>query len=272
MTDRSLYFADISSNNPLPNLAAYVAAGHKWLARKVTEGTGYRWFEGDAVADEAHQRGLHLFHYHWLTPEPVSAQAASFIGAVKAHLKPGDKLMTDFERSPQPDPVDSIRAAQIRDFNHLVTTALPDNELTVYTGNWYLDGKPACQAETRRWPVILSDYTDAADEQINNRYGLDLIVRQLTDRATVPGFSAPVDYNHWLKPPKEEDDMPKWMDDFTSKNDFMEAIADAVLNREVKAKDGTKATIAHFIAQAEIHSRDADKQSTLNQPDKPAHK
>lgn len=253
MTDRSLYFADISSNNPLPDLAAYVAAGHQWLARKVTEGTGYRWFEGDAVADEAHRLGLHLFHYHWLTPGPAATQAASFIGAVKAHLKPGDKLMTDFERSPQPDPVDSIRAAQIRDFNHFVTTALPDNELTVYTGNWYLDGKPACQAETRKWPVILSDYTDAADAQINNRYGLDLIVRQLTDRATVPGFSAPVDYNHWLKPPKPHDE--GFVMDKEAKDRFQEietkidALTQKVENLFSHGSDGDPDQLASIVRQ-----------------------
>lgn len=195
-------FADCSSNNPLPNLRQYAAVGHKHICRKVSEGVGYHWAEGDGLADEAHRLGLTVGHYHWLRPDTsATAQAAFFVSKVKQHLHGGDWLMTDFERTGDAaDPADVERAAQLHAFNAYVQQQLPHFPLYVYTGNWYLDGKPHCQAECRRWPIVMSDYSGAA--QLPNPYGLRYVAWQFTDRATVPGFAASVDYNRWLAQPK----------------------------------------------------------------------
>lgn len=198
MTNAAERFADISSNNPIPDLKAYAAVGHRHICRKVSEGTGYHWIEGDQVADRAHAAGLTVGHYHWLRPDQsATAQAAFFIGLVKSHLMPQDWLMTDFERTADAaDPGDYERALQLRTFNNLVKQALPGHPLYVYTGNWYLDGKPHMQAECRRWPVVMSDYSGKAE--LPNPYELKYVAWQFTDHANVAGFSAPVDYNRWL--------------------------------------------------------------------------
>lgn len=199
-------WVDCSSNNALPNLGAYAAAGHKWLARKVSEGTGYHWQEGDGVADQAHAHGLHVVHYHWLRPEfSAVAQANYFVSLLAGHTQPGDKVMNDFERSPVPDPNDAVRAAQLRDFNNRVQLLRPDLPVIVYTGNWYLDGRPAMQAECRRWDVVMSDYSGVTP--LRNPYGLRYVAHQFTDHATVAGFPTPVDYNRWLATQQQEDDM-----------------------------------------------------------------
>lgn len=198
------YFADCSSNNPMPNIAAYAFAGHTDLCRKVSEGVGYHWVEGDQVADQAHAAGLRVGSYHWLRPDSsATAQAAFFVSLVKPHAKPGDWLMTDFERTADAaDPADVVRAAQLHEFNEYVTKHLPGVPLYVYTGNWYLDDKPHCQAECRRWPVVMSDYSGAA--KLPNPYRLRYVAWQFTDHARVPGFAAPVDYNRWIETPTKE--------------------------------------------------------------------
>jgi GH25 family lysozyme M1 (1,4-beta-N-acetylmuramidase) len=194
-------FADISSNNPLPFLGDYKAAGHKHICRKVSEGTGYHWLAGDTVADQAHAHGLAVGHYHWLRPEQsATAQAAYFVTLVRPHLKPGDWLMADFERTANvADPADVIRAAQLEQFTTEVHKQLPTFPLYVYTGNWYLDGKPHCQAAVRKWPVVMSNYS--GDATLPNPYRLNYVAWQFTDRAHVAGFSQPVDYNRWLISP-----------------------------------------------------------------------
>jgi len=200
----STQFVDCSSNNPIPNVAAYKAAGHRTLCRKVSEGTGYHWIEGDGLTDVCHKAGLTVGHYHWLRPDSsATAQAAFFVACVKPHLKPGDWLMTDFERTQgAADPADVSRAAQLHEFNTYVTTHLPGYPLYVYTGNWYLDGKPHCQAECRRWPVVMSDYSGRV--ALPNPYRLNYVAWQFTDRARVAGFGASVDYNRWLGTPPHD--------------------------------------------------------------------
>jgi hypothetical protein len=197
-------FVDCSSNNPLPDLAAYKAAGHRHLCRKVSEGIGYHWFEGDRVTDRAHAAGLRVGHYHWLRPDSsATAQAAFFVTNLAGHLKSGDWLMTDFERTADaPDPADGTLAAHLHEFNSYVRQHLPNHPLYVYTGNWYLAGKPDCQAECRRWPIVMSDYSGV--EHLPNPYSLHYVAWQFTDRAKVAGFSAPVDYNRWLVTPTQE--------------------------------------------------------------------
>lgn len=229
----ALQFVDCSSNNPLPNVRAYAAAGHRHLCRKVSEGVGYHWFEGDALADHAHQAGLHVGHYHWLRPDAsATAQAAFFVTSVKSHLHEGDWLMTDFERTPGvADPADISRAAQLHEFNAYVRQHLPGYPLYVYTGNWYLDGKPHSQAECRRWPVVMSDYSGAA--HMPNPYQLNYVAWQFTDRAKVAGFSSPVDYNRWLISPKPAPTHPDWSDMATQAE--IQKMIDASIERHLRA-------------------------------------
>lgn len=196
MTAANLW-VDVSSNNPYPDIAAYASAGYTHICRKVSEGTGYHWAEGDTLTDQAHARGLTVGHYHWLRPDQdPTAQADYFHALIVGRTRPGDVLMTDFEAtSDAPDPSDAARAGQLRAFNQRVRARMPLLPLHVYTGNWYLAGKPACQAEVRRSPVVISFY-DPGDPP--NPYGLDYVAVQYTDRATVPGITAPVDCNRWV--------------------------------------------------------------------------
>lgn len=219
-------FVDCSDNNPIPNLAAYKRAGHRHLCRKVSEGVGYHWSAGDRVADGAHRIGLRVGHYHWLRPDAAaSSQAAYFAGLVRPHLAAGDWLMCDYEATARvSDGGDATRARALLDFMAELADQLPGVPAFVYTGNWYLAGKPKMQAAVRRFGVVMSDYDDVAE--LPNPYRLNYVAWQFSDHATVPGFSAPVDYNRWLSEPAEEDHVTP---------QDIEAIADAVY-KKVEAK------------------------------------
>lgn len=198
---------DISSNNPLPNVHEFFHAGYRHMCRKVTEGTDYHWLEGDALTDALHALGVHVGHYHWLRPDQdVVAQARAFVARVKPHLgraastfdpePDGDWLMVDYEVTANAaDPSPRVRARQLRLFISEVRRLLPGYLIAVYTGNWYLDGKPAMQAEVRNYPVVISGYQSTLPV---NPYRLTFVAWQFTDRAWVAGFSAGVDCNRWL--------------------------------------------------------------------------
>lgn len=187
-------YADLSSNNPMPNVAKYAAAGHRKISIKTSEGTGYHWNEGESVATQAHAHGLTVEYYHWLRPDSDAvAQADYFVSLVKRTWRAGDNLMDDFEATANvSDGSDAHRAGQLKAFQERCAAKLATPR--VYTGNWYLAGKPACQAECRRWDVVMSSYTAT----LANPYRLRYVAWQFTDAATVAGLSRPVDYNRLL--------------------------------------------------------------------------
>lgn len=191
-------FADVSSNNGVVDLAAYARAGHRLIMAKTTEGTGYRWYGGDSLHERAHELGLAVGRYGWIRPdESARAQADYFVAAVRPLLRPGDVLMGDFEATADArDPGDAARAQQLRTWATRVGNQLHGHDLWIYTGNWYLAGKPHVQAECRRWPVVMSDYSGAAE--LPNEYRLNYVAWQFTDRARVAGVPGECDYNRLL--------------------------------------------------------------------------
>lgn len=191
-------YADVSSNNGTIDVAAYKASGHTSLMVKATEGVGYTWYGGQSTAEWVHKLGLTVGWYGWIRPDfDPAAQADYFTHAVRPLLKPGDVLMGDFEATANvSDPPDQVRAQQLRTWATRVGNTLPDHELLVYTGNWYLDGKPAMQAECRRWPIVMSDYSGVS--VLPNEYRLTYVAWQWTDTATVPGVPGQCDYNRLL--------------------------------------------------------------------------
>jgi hypothetical protein len=192
--DLSTYWTDLSSNNAWPDLAAYKRAGHKSVMLKATEGT-----------DQAHDIGLAVGRYAWVRPDSSAAdQADFFLNVIDGHTAPGDWLMNDFElTAAAADPPDEQRAQQAVDFNESVSQAKPDLPLVIYTGNWYLYGKPHCQQACR----------------------------QFTSSGAVPGVPGRVDYNYWLEgfgarpaPPQKpqetgDDTMAKLLADSTTPGD-----------------------------------------------------
>lgn len=207
----AIRFADLSSNNPILNVAKYVAGGHKYVMLKATQGTGYRWFESAGTADWMHDFGGHVGHYHWLEDDDDGVKQADFFcDFIAPQLGPpstpgvwppdGDWLMTDLERTQGMSALpDAQRAAQLKAFNERVVERYPDYLLDVYSGNWYLYQMPRLAAELDRWLVHMSDYSGV--DILPNPYGLTYAAWQTTDRGWVEGMSEPVDMNYWLPEP-----------------------------------------------------------------------
>lgn len=220
-------FADYSSNNPRPRLPVYKAVGRTSVAIKATEGAAYTFTIGNEDHSTAHALGLTVDRYHWTRPDQGSAvlQARHFWDSTKTLWRAGDGAFPDWETSydystgrPVQDPPDRAWAQFllefVAEFRRLADAALSFHlPVRLYTGNWYLDGKPAMQAAARQFGVILSDYSGVLP--VNNRYQLTLAAHQYNNRETVAGFAAPLDDNYridWAggsgpKPPQPPADL-----------------------------------------------------------------
>lgn len=205
-------FLDCSSNNGPIDVGAY-AGGRagltrrrpRWLSRKVTEGDGYHWGAGDGYARQAHTHGLHVVHYHWLTPDAApSSQANFFLEHVSAAIRPGDVAMIDFEPTftgdkRVSDGTPERRAAQLSTCARIIAGELRAVPLIVYVGENYLDelGAPAVAA-VRPYPVIIPNYSSRPP----NRYRLELVGWQFSDRQSFAGVTRPDnDANRWTRSP-----------------------------------------------------------------------
>lgn len=191
-------FVDVSSNNGNPNLAAYRADGHTDLVLKATEGTGYAWDQMPALARTWHSYGpnYRVGYYHWLygTISGLS-QYLWFWAHIGPVFRAGDWMMTDFEDvDPRRWVTDAEHLAVLKQFD---TECAKHGWVEDYAPDWYLANLPQCVAwlSANQRPVHASDYTNSPP---GNRYGLNHVAHQFTDRANVPGWAGPVDCNRWL--------------------------------------------------------------------------
>lgn len=253
---RARQFLDLSSNNPKLNVGAYQKAGYKYAQLKTSQGNFYTWYEGAITAQECHAAGIHVGHYHW-NVEGMNgiAQADYFVNAVKGRLgkKPtpgvwppdGDYIMDDLERGSTDAvwPGDAARATELRDFNTRVMELLPGYPLYTYTGNWYMYNNPALIAESRKWLIWMSDYSNI--EALPNPYDFEYAGWQDSDKQWFAGMSEPVDHNIWLPEPNMKDF--QGMPTFTEK--AMLKVARAVTRHGLQAVlSGTD--VGHFTHKA----------------------
>ncbi|MBI1757968.1 MAG: glycoside hydrolase family 25 protein [Actinobacteria bacterium] len=193
-------WADVSHWQMI-DLRAYAAAGHDRIACKATEGSGYvdptfayRW-------RLAGQLGLARLAYHFATAANRGADDFDhFIGTVHAAggVGPRDLLCLDSE-----DPAGVSRADDhAREFTaRAVARGYPSGCL--YTGRWYanpanLQPDDLAPGWRRLW---ISDYGPAPDGQIPLPDGWtrnQVIARQYTSTATLPGITGPADANRTL--------------------------------------------------------------------------
>jgi GH25 family lysozyme M1 (1,4-beta-N-acetylmuramidase) len=199
MTDRSQYFADCASPQPIDtiNVDEYAAAGHKWISIKATEGVGYTYFDGNQLHKAAHAAGLKVFRYHWLRPDSnATAQAEYFAHVVESLLSADDRLMTDFEWPYDGvyDGTPAFRAGQLAQFTGRVHQLLPTHAQCVYTSAAYCQG-PMFDAAAK-FPIIQAAYTTTRPATPAN---WDVNAWQFSSSYSVPGFHAGgLDYNRIL--------------------------------------------------------------------------
>lgn len=187
-TYRQSTFVDISSNNRPGDLGKYAKAGFTAIAIKATEGTGYTWSAQGGLSDQAHADGLTVRHYDYVHPEQgtPSAECARFVGAIQSHWKNGDTATEDLETAGSLS--DAQLAAWQKTYAACVRKTYP-SAFEVYTGPWFLSGRPKLTSTLYGVPVWIAAY-QSHEPTIS---GLDIEGWQFTDRGRVDGFPDPLD-------------------------------------------------------------------------------
>lgn len=210
-------FADISHHQTSVDLAAYKAAGHDRIVMKATEGTG---FVDPAFADrwrEAGRLGLARVAYHYSRAKFDGAvEFEHFWSVVQAAGGIGqrDRLCLDVEDTNTP----ARAVANCREFGAraIASDITGVTRGMVYTGNWYVKqvaqaggGALAADVFPPGWRHLWISHYDGSvpDDEILIPAGWSrdqVVARQFTDRATVPGVSGGCDYSRlfrdWLPP------------------------------------------------------------------------
>lgn len=140
--------ADISSNNPYFDPAAYASAGHVAIAIKATEWTNYINHAYAAWVDGAHNHRLSVTHYHFCRPEdgaPIE-QMQHFWQTVRSRFRrPADHLALDVETGLMTQAREWL--AQAYTELHRLSDAFP----WVYCPLSYYEGAPLRVPDSRYW-------------------------------------------------------------------------------------------------------------------------
>lgn len=199
-------FVDLSHHNATVDLAAYAEAGHDRVVLKATEGSTFTDPEFAGRWREAGRAGLRRGAYHFArTIQAASGwdQAGRLAESVHAAggLLRGDFLILDLEDTSVPAAMPAA-AEFVREFVAQMVM-LGHAEGIIYSGSWYLNPAHITPDDvTPGWRHLwLSDYSPARDESIvlPAEWSRDQVVaRQYTNRATVPGITGPVDASRVL--------------------------------------------------------------------------
>lgn len=193
-------FADVSHHQSV-DLDAYFAAGHDRIALKVSEGTGFVDPAFTARFRYTRARGLPVLLYHYDRAEFSGLDQFDFFLAaiLKAGaLTPRDMLCLDSEDTRFPQ---GARRSATEFTTRAVARGFPVG--CVYTGNWFArPNRVTPDALAQGWRQLwLSDYGQAADDQMVLPPGWrrdQVLARQYTDRASVPGVGSGCDYNRLM--------------------------------------------------------------------------
>jgi lysozyme len=164
---------------------AFAAGGGIAVILKATEGltlsdTCYEGFKEGAI-----DAGLPYASYHFLRPGDMAAQAEFFLTQVDA--VEGERVVADHEDA-------RVSLEDLKDFLKAIQALRPDLQLTVYSGHLIEEqlgsSKDDWLAEnTSLWTAQFADAPDPWPKATWPVWSL----WQYTDRATVTGFSGPVD-------------------------------------------------------------------------------
>lgn len=209
-------FADISHHNAAVNLSVYKASGHDRFALKATEDTGFvdsafaaRWTEGGRL-------GLARMPYHFLRNQSPGATQFAHFNAVVPSLSGRDMLVLDVEDTDTPGNAGSQMVAFVQ-----AAVSAGYTRGIIYTYRFYAnDRNITAGLLPAGWRQLwLADYKSGVlDKDILLPFGwarTQVVARQFTDAASVPGITGQSDYNRvireWIAsapiPPAGDDDV-----------------------------------------------------------------
>lgn len=155
-------FADLSSNNPIPDYDAYVAAEHVVVAIKATEGTSYVNPDHRAECLEFGRRHVTIVHYHFARPDlndSAASEARHFLEVALPLTGGRDYLALDLERAtPAGWQADPAWAAEFR--RHVRLASRFDPILYASRSTLQLAGFPHAWEDGRVWDADWSSQSD----------------------------------------------------------------------------------------------------------------
>lgn len=180
---------DLSHHNPTPDWDKLKAAGCIGVIHKATEGTSYVDKTLFSRAKEAMAAGLKWSTYHFLRPGKITAQIDHYLATIDP--VEGERIVLDHEDA-------GVSLTDLEKAVRYIATIRPDLQVTIYSGHLIkeqLNGNRSKElAATSLW---IAQYTSAGKPSWPVETWPAWSLWQYTDKATVPGISAPVDANRW---------------------------------------------------------------------------
>ncbi len=185
-------FVDISSfQSTNINWSAYRAwaatgDGEARVVLRSSQGTGVPDANYTAFLSAARAAGVStVLHYHYAYPQFNSAiDEANYQASVIGQIPLNDIIVLDYEES-----VSQATAQWALDWLEQQQSNYPSNLIVFYTYRNYIPNRLQDERLTR-WPLYLADYSGNSSPVAPWKAVWAL---QYTDKATVPGFSEPID-------------------------------------------------------------------------------
>lgn len=179
---------DISHWQTEPDFTKVKAGGVVGIILKATEGTGYVDPTFMAREEKARKAGLITSSYHFLKHGSIGAQMSHYMRT--AAPPPGGRVVIDYEDAACT--LDDLRAA----VNELMPLQV---QITIYGANGFLGAQLGGKRDEllATCPLWVASYTTNSQPTTKDLAATWPVwsLWQYTDKATVSGFSAPVDGN-----------------------------------------------------------------------------
>lgn len=182
---------DISHYQPQPDFKAMKAGGVVGVIIKATEGTSITDSKWKAYTEGAFAAGLKVGAYHFLRPGSMTAQVDHFLDCIDMLLPLGSRVAIDHEDS-------KVSLAELEDCIEYLHKKRPDLQIALYSGHLIKEqlGNKRSDTLARLTSLWIAQYNDTGPSWPTGTW-VTWSLWQYTDRATVPGISAPVDGDEW---------------------------------------------------------------------------
>jgi len=183
-------FADLYEGDPVFDAHHYASTGAPFVVLKASQGSGHTDSRHHLRSQLAHEVGLPVGHYHYLTESTPSAQAALLWDVAKRAWAPRDFLIVDIERGAGlTDPHDQL--TRFDQHLHEIT----GRTCIGYSEDSYLE-EHLLEVKSRKWWV--ADYGASPNKHLP--FGQELWAHQFTGTGRINGTEGETDLSVLVAP------------------------------------------------------------------------
>ena len=185
---------DLSHHNPTPDWAKIMAAGVAGVIFKATEGTSYKDPTLYERASAAKAAGLLTGTYHFMRPGKIAEQMDWYLEVVDP--VEGERMVLDHEDA-------GVSVGDLADAVEYLLGDRPDLQITIYSGHLIKEqlGNSRNDLLAEKTSLWIAQYTSGSPSWPKTTWPT-WSLHQYTDKANVPGISAPVDGNRFNGSPE----------------------------------------------------------------------